>query len=96
MMTTLTHEAQEILRAAAAADGIILYIRTGGRPGVHVQAGGKALVPDDADNRTAQRWIGGLEDLDAEGYIRPTGTSGDCFEVTREGYAAVDAREKRL
>ena len=87
----LTHEAKEILQAAAAdADGDIMYVRTAGRPGVHVQAGDKEMIPDDADNRTIQRWIGGLGDLEAEGYIRPTGTSGECFEVTREGYAVAD------
>ena len=48
------------------------------------------MIPDDADNRTIQRWIGGLEDLEAAGCIRPTGTSGECFEVTREGFAAAD------
>ena len=87
----LTREAKEILQAAAAdADGDIMYVRTMGRPGVHIQAGDKEMIPDDADNRTIQRWIGGLEDLEAAGYIRPTGTSGECFEVTREGYAAAD------
>lgn len=87
----LTREAREILQAAAAnADGDIMYVRTMGRPGVHIQAGDQEMIPDDADNRTIQRWIGGLEDLEAAGYIRPTGTSGECFEVTREGYAAAD------
>ena len=46
--------------------------------------------PDDADNRTIKRWIVGLEDLEAAGYIRPTGMRGECFVVTREGYAAAD------
>ena len=87
----LTREATGILQAAAVdADGDIMYVRTLGRPGVHIQAGDKEMIPDDADNRTIQRWIGGLEDLEAVGYIRPTGTSGECFEVTREGYAAAD------
>ena len=87
----LTQEAKQILQAAATdADGDIMYVRTMGRPGIHVQAGDQEMVPDDADNRTVQRWIGGLEDLEAAGYIRPTGTSGECFEVTREGYAAAD------
>ena len=86
----LTPEAKEILQAAADADGDIMYVRTAGRPGVHIQVGDKQMIPDDADNRTIQRWIGGLEDLEAVDYIRPTGTSGECFEVTREGYAAAD------
>ena len=86
----LTCEAKEILQAAAVdADGDITYVRTLGR-GVDIQAGDKEMIPNDADNRTIQRWIGGLKDLEAAGYIRPTGTSSECFEVTREGYAAAD------
>lgn len=86
----LAHEAQEILRAAAAGDGDIMYIRTMGRPGVTIQAGGRSLIPSDADARTVAFWIGGLEDLEACGYIRGTGSRGEMFEVTREGYKAAD------
>ena len=65
-----------------------MHVRTFG--GVTIQAGGKSVIPDDADNRTIQFWIGGLEDLRAVGYIRDVGQEGELFEVTREGYKAAD------
>ena len=50
--------------------------------------GGRNLIPDPATHRTVQMWIGGLEDLQKVGYIRPV---REEFEVTREGYSVVDA-----
>ena len=91
MTDEMTREAEEILKAAAAGDGNIMYLRTMGRPGVVMQAGGKNFIPDDADHRTVASWIGGLEDLERDGYIRGTGAKGELFEITREGYIAADS-----
>lgn len=90
-----TDEARAILKAAVDGDGAIMFTRTMGRPGVHIDAGEQEMVPNNADNRTVQAWIGGLEDLQALGYIRGVGHQGECFEVTREGYRAVDEEGER-
>ena len=91
MTDEMTREAKEILKAAAAGDGTIMYLQSMGDPGVAIQVETKSLIPDGADHRTAAFWIGGLEDLQGAGYIRGTGSNGDLFEVTREGYIAADS-----
>lgn len=85
----MTREAMEILKAAR--DGDIIRWRSLAHPGVQIRAGDKAMIPDDADAETVALWDGGLDDLRMAGYIRQTDTEGDCFEVTREGFAALRA-----
>ena len=85
--TELSVEANVILRTAAAGDGIIMCMRHMG--GQAIQAGGKALIPDQ-DRRTIAKWMGGLEDLQRRRYIKDRGHKGELFEVTREGYEAAD------
>lgn len=86
----MTPEARRILTAAAASNGNIIYLKTLGRPGVAIQAGGKSIVPDNASARDVASWVGGLEDLVREGYIRDRGSRGELFLVTREGYLLSD------
>ena len=83
--TKLSEEAKAILKAAADGDGIIMRMRYLG--GQVIQAGGKALIPDQ-DPRTVASWVGGLEDLQRRRYIKDRGYKGEVFEVTREGYKA--------
>lgn len=87
----MTHEAMEILKAARDGDGDIIRWRSLANPGVQIRAGAKTMIPDDADAETVALWEGGLEDLRGAGYIGQTDTQGDCFAVTREGFAALRA-----
>ena len=82
----LSEEAKAILKAAAR-NGTIIHRRYMG--GQEIQAGGEALIPDQAP-RTIVSWVGGLEDLRRWRYIQDLGYKGEMFEVTREGYKAVD------
>lgn len=86
--TELSTEAIAILKAAVAGDGRILHTRYIGGEGIHV--GGKPSMIPDHDARTIARWVGGLEDLQRRRYIRDVGHKQEIFEVTREGYEAVD------
>ena len=85
--TELSAEAKSILKAAAAGHGRITHVRYMG--GEEIQTSGKAMIPDQ-DPRTIARWVGGLEDLQRRRYIKDLGHKGEVFEVTREGYEAVD------
>lgn len=86
-VTELSDEAKAILQAAADGGGRVMYLKHMG--GSSIQAGRKSLLPND-DARTIARWTGGLEDLQRRRFIRDLGHKGEVFEVTREGYEAVD------
>ena len=85
--TELSEEAEAILKAAVAGNGIVMHRRYMG--GQAIQAGHETLMKDQ-DSRTAARWVGGLEDLQRRRYIKDRGHKGELFEVTREGYDAAD------
>lgn len=85
--TELSNEAKAILKTAASGDGSIMHFKHLG--GENIQAGGKAMCPDQ-DPRTIARWVGGLEDLQRRRYIKDVGHKGEVFEVTREGFDAAD------
>jgi hypothetical protein len=86
--TELSDEAKTILKAAASSDGHIMCLRDSG--GQTVQVGGKQLIPDQTP-RTVARWVGGIEDLQRRRYIKDIGRKGEVFQITREGYEAVDS-----
>ena len=86
----LSHEATVVLKAAALADGRILYTTHMGTPSSSVQVGGRPMIPDDADHRTEVAWTGALRELEALNYIRDLG-AGTVFELTPAGYATADA-----
>lgn len=85
--TDLSDEAKAILEAAAAGDGRIMHSKYLG--GEDLTTNGKSLFSD-KERRTIARWVGGLEDLQRRRFIRDLGHKGEVFEVTREGYEAVD------
>jgi hypothetical protein len=85
--TELSAEAKAILKTAAAGDGRIMHLRH--MSGEGIQAGGTSMIPDE-NARTVARWVGGLEDLQRRRYIKDLGHKREIFEVTREGYEAVD------
>lgn len=88
--TTLSSEAETLLKVAAAGDGRIWHPRMSG--GEIIQASNNSMLPDQ-DPRTIALWEGGIEDLLRRRYIKGIGAKGEMFEVTREGYAAADELE---
>ena len=86
-----TDESKKLLMAAAEEDGHITCIRVqfsgGSTIGVH---GRKDLVPTGADRRVLAMWIAAVDDLQAAGYIQPTNSQCTLYQVTREGYLALD------
>ncbi|MEZ6098130.1 MAG: toll/interleukin-1 receptor domain-containing protein [Pirellulaceae bacterium] len=86
--TELSPEALAILEKAASGDGSVFHsINSGGN---HIYAGREPMVPDQ-EPRTVAKWVGGLEDLQRRRYIKDCGHKREVFEVTREGYVALDA-----
>ena len=85
--TTLSTEAEMLLKVAAAGDGRIWHPRMSG--GKIIQASNNSMLPDQ-DPRTIALWEGGIEDLLRRRYLKNIGAKGEMFEVTREGYAAAD------
>ncbi len=85
--TELSPEAITILETAAAGDGCVIHSVTSG--GNQIQAGRQQLVPDQ-EPRSIAKWIGGLEDLQRRRFIKDCGHKREVFEVTREGFHALD------
>ena len=83
----LSSEAKAILKEAVIGDGSIIRTRTLG--GQSITTNGRSMIPD-KEPRTIARWVGALEDLLGYGYVKELGHQGEVFEVTREGYEAVD------
>ena len=89
----MTREAMEILRAARASDGDIMHLTTLSDPSVRILVGGRQMIPKDADAETVAAWVGGFKDLQRAGHVQQNDIDGDCFTVTREGFAALRAAE---
>lgn len=85
--TELSPEALAILEKAVSGDGSVIHSITSG--GNRIYAGRENIVPDQ-EPRTVANWIGGLEDLQRRRYIKDCGHKREVFEVTREGYVALD------
>ncbi|MEQ1636840.1 MAG: toll/interleukin-1 receptor domain-containing protein [Methylococcales bacterium] len=86
--TELSDEAKIILNAAAKGGGTIQNF-TALSCGPMISANGLNLIPN-SDPRTIALWIGGLEDLLRRRYVKDLGHKGEIFEITREGYQALD------
>ena len=87
----LSDEAKAMLREAArdSSDGTIMN-----DPSLndhHIYAGREQMIPNQ-EPRIVARWKGGIEDLQRRRYIEDvgSGSTGELFEVTREGYDAAD------
>ncbi len=83
----LSTEARKLLEAAVAGDGIIMHRRFLG--GEAIDANGENMLFNN-EPRTIALWKGGINDLLRRGYIEDNQNNGELFEVTREGYQAVD------
>ena len=85
----LSQKAEDILKAAALADGRVLYATHYGTSGSSIQVGRKSMIPNDADHRTEVAWTDALRQLEKFNYIRDLG-AGTVFELTQTGYTAAD------
>ena len=86
--SALSADATSLLQAAAAdASGTILFGRYGG--GSEITSNDKTFN-EDSNPRTIARGEGALEELETRGFIRATSTAREVFEMTRDGYAAVE------
>ena len=88
----LSPEAVAILQEAANGNGRIMHLRDSG--GEHLQADRKSMIPDQSA-RTVAAWVGGLEDLLRRRFIKDCGHKREVFEVTREGFGALDEIKTR-
>jgi len=81
-------EAAKLLVAAAGdPHGLVTRMRL--INGDHISAGGRNFVSENSPRETA-RWKAALDQLIQYGLIRDRGYKGEVFEVTDEGYSAVD------
>ena len=89
MSTTLSADAIEMLKAAAASkSGDIRVIRTFG--GLSVSAGGREFA-EAGDRRSEARWEAAIEELERVGFVKALTYKREIFEVTYRGYKFVDA-----
>ncbi len=89
-ISELTDQAVELLLNAANSDGRITYTRE--YLGRHKISIGNRVMVSSREDKVAAPWMTGLAELDVFGYVEQVReTSREIlFEVTREGYDAVD------
>lgn len=84
----LSREAVMLLKAATAdPGGTIMVERYGG--GSEIQSNDQ-VFNEDSSPRTLALWEGAIEELERRGLVKATSERREVFEVTREGFAAVD------
>jgi hypothetical protein len=79
--------AHAIMRAAASADGQILYMSL--LSGRHLQAGGFA-EESMGDRKKEVRWASTIKELESHRLIRPVGNKGEIYYLTHLGYLWTD------
>ena len=85
---TLSKEAVMLLKAATAdPGGTIMFERYGG--GSEIQSNDQVFNADSSP-RTIALWEGAIEELESLGLVKATSERREVFEVTRQGFAAVD------
>jgi hypothetical protein len=86
--TALSREAMMLLKAATAdPGGTIMFERFGG--GSEIQSNDH-VFNEDSSPRTLALWEGAIEELERQGLVKATSERREVFEVTRQGFAAVD------
>ena len=83
----ISEEAAMLLKAAASGGGHLLMIRS--MNGLHVQAGSE-MFGDPEDRRSMARWKAAADQLISYGLISDISHKGESFEVTHQGYEALD------
>jgi hypothetical protein len=87
---SLSPDAVALLKAATAdVSGVIMFGRYGA--GVEISVG-DTTFNEDSMPRTVARWEGAIEELEKRGFIKAGSSAREVFEVTRDGYAAADAK----
>ncbi|HEY1378217.1 MAG TPA: hypothetical protein VGF55_15565 [Gemmataceae bacterium] len=85
----LSDHAARLLCHAAAGDGMVMIILHSG--GLSVQAGTlRKVVPHD-HARAQAMWRSGAQELLSLGLTEQHGTSGEMFDLTKEGWEAIEA-----
>jgi hypothetical protein len=89
----LSGDAQQLLLAAAAKNGDIMYIRFMGGAQLGV-SGGKNFLAGGGPREEA-RWKAALQELEREGFVEGVGYKGEIWRVTHLGYQAAKALEQK-
>ena len=93
MWTLLPDEAKEIIQAVSEDDGLVLHVeKTVPRM---IMTTGKSLIPENADNQTARRFLVGLEALQDHGYLTDRGWQDGVFKLTEAGKRLLAERENK-
>lgn len=85
--TQLSSEGKALLKAAAAADGQIIYLHM--LDGTLIQVGTENYA-EVSDARTLAKWEGAVDELEQLGLIVAQGNKREIFKVTRDGFDAAD------
>ena len=88
----LSAEARKLLVTAAAADGMVLYIRSD--KGRNTQAG-RQVLNEPHNPRSEAMWEQAIRDLVAHDLLRETAYQSHVFEVTAKGYEVADVLQKQ-
>lgn len=83
----LLSEGKVLLKAAAAADGQIIYLHM--LDGTLIQVGSENYA-EVSDARTQAKWEGAVDELEQLGLIAAQGNKREIFKVTRDGFDAAD------
>lgn len=85
---SLSHEAAELLREAASADGTIIRIKS--FSGLTVQANRKNFVTE-RNPRVEALWDAAFNELVSMGFVKSLGGKNEIYQVTHSGYQYVDS-----
>lgn len=87
---TFSPEAIHLLEKAVDGDGQIIMVET--LEGTIINAGGSGTIQHSGSARDQAVWKGAVDELDRYGLINDRGYKREVFEVTREGFEAIDRR----
>ncbi|HLX64323.1 MAG TPA: hypothetical protein VKX17_23825 [Planctomycetota bacterium] len=87
-MESLTPEAKELLVAAVAGGGDMLYLGSAGY--TMILANKKDFVNPES-GRTTEEWEHAVLELKTRGFIKEMGPNGEVFKVTQLGFIAAHA-----
>jgi hypothetical protein len=86
----LNVDARNLLVAAKAGGGHIMYIRSLG--GASIQAANKNFI-DPFSDREEARWKSAIDELRGYRLIESAGSKGETFRMTKLGYEVADSIE---
>jgi hypothetical protein len=84
----LSNEAKTLLtEAAGSKDSVIINAKTFNG---HLVQTNEKIFGDGRNRGSMARWEFAIESLVDHGLVKPTGTDGNVFEVTKRGYEIAD------